>query len=172
MDQAKAYRSTLRGLRIMLIISIVGSGYALFSNLSMGLLYRPMQAIYESGEWKNMIPLMSQLFSVDDVSLLEASMEQTMAVPRVVYLLWGLLYGMSLAGVIMMLRVNRNGFHFYAIAQLLVLIVTILFLGKSHLNVGDIMLTILFIFYYFTTFRRLDALRPTPDTDTADSDPS
>ena len=151
---------------IVLVLSAIGSGSNFLSNLFSGLFYGPLHAIYDSGEWRSMLPLLSKMSGQTDSSIFEAAMEQSMSVPRVVYLLWTLLYGMSLAGIILMFRRHKNGLHFYAIAQLLVLVVTLLFLGKAHLIVGEIMMTLLFIFYYWTTFRQLERLRP------ADEEPS
>ena len=160
MNNEKAYKSTVRGLRFILILSLIGSAYSFISDLVTGLVYPAWRSLYESGEWKSMLPMLAKMTGQEDLNLFETAMEQAMAVPRTVYLLWALLYAMSLAGVIMMLRLRRNGFHLYAIAQLLVLIVTILFLGKAQQMLGDIMMTILFIVYYFFTFRRLEQFKP------------
>lgn len=158
--QEKIYKSAVRGLRFILVLSLIGSGFQLLSNFFTALLYPAFKTAFESGEWQKMLPLMSQLSGSSDTTPFEYAMEQMMNVPQAVYFLWVLLYAMSLAGVIMMWRLRRNGLHLYAIAQLLILIVTLLFMGKSHLPVGDVMMTILFIVVYFVNLRRIEQLKP------------
>lgn len=156
MDLERLYRSTKRGLFIILTLSCIGSGFSFLTNLITGLTYPVYKAMYESGD---LLEMMMRFSGEQDGSIFEAALEQSMAVPRVVYLLHALLYAMSLAGVIMMYRLHKNGCHLYAIAQLLVLIVTLLFLGKGHLIIGDVMMALLFIVYYFVTFRRIGQLQ-------------
>jgi len=158
--QEKIYKSAVRGLRFILVLSIIGSGFQLLSNFFTALLYPAFKVAYENGDWQQMLPLLAQLSGSSDTTPFEYTMEQMINVPRVVYFLWALLYAMSLAGVIMMWRLRKNGLHLYAIAQLLILIVTLLFMGKSHLPLGDIMMTILFIVVYFINLRRIFQLKP------------
>ena len=54
-----------------------------------------------------------------------------------------------------MWNLRRIGFHLYTLSQLLVLVVTVLFLGKEHLLLGDVMFTLLFVIYYYFSLRRL-----------------
>ena len=156
MDLQKLFRSTKRGLFIVLTLSCIGSGFSFLSNLFFGLTYPVYHTLYESGD---LLEMMMRITGEQDSSIFEAPLERTMSVPRAVYLLHALLYAMSLAGVIMMYKLRKNGCHLYAVSQLLAIIVTLLFLGKGGLNTGDIMMTLIFILYYFVTFRRIGQLQ-------------
>lgn len=160
MDLERLFKSTRRGLFIVLTLSCIGSAFSLLSNLISGLFYPIYKAMFESGD---LLEMLMKFSGETDSSLFEAALEQYMAVPRIVYLLHALLFAMSLAGVIMMYKLRKNGAHLYAVAQLLAIIVTLLFLGRAGLNVGDLMMTLLFIIYYLVTFRRIGQLREAMD---------
>lgn len=82
-------------------------------------------------------------------------LEQFFETPRSFFLCSALLYALSLTGVILMWNLRKIGFHLYTLAQLLVMLVTLLFLGRERLPLGDIMFTLLFITYYYIAFRNL-----------------
>lgn len=81
--------------------------------------------------------------------------EQFFETPRSFFLCSALLYALSLTGDILMWNLRKIGFHLYTLAQLLVMLVTLLFLGRERLPLGDIMFTLLFITYYYIAFRNL-----------------
>ena len=56
---------------------------------------------------------------------------------------------------------------FFQHERLIHLIVTVLFLGKAYLALGNIMITALFIAYYFLHLRQLGAFSPDKDGDAA-----
>lgn len=143
--QDSEYRQKVLGLRSVLVLSMIGSGWSAISYLLTGLMQPSMQKMVEEGTVK--IP--------DEFA---SAFDMMMNSPRSYFLLAGALYALSLAGVIMMWKLRKNGFHYYTLAQLLVLVVTGLFLGKMYLSLGDIMLTALFVGYYFVAFKRLEAL--------------
>ncbi len=129
-------------LRFMLVLSMIGSGMSLISYLMTGLMMSMMQDYIASGELT-----FPEQFTV--------AVEQMLRTPRPFYFCMALLYALSLSGVIRMWKLHRNGFHFYALSQLLMLLVTGLFLGRQYVMMGDIMMTLLFISVYFVCFRRL-----------------
>lgn len=81
--------------------------------------------------------------------------EQFFETPRSFFLCSALLFALSLTGVILMWNLRKSGFHFYTLAQLLILLVTLLFLGRERVPLGDIMFTLLFITYYYIALRNL-----------------
>ena len=83
------------------------------------------------------------------------AIEEFLNTPRSFFLWSALLYAVSLAGVILMWRLQKIGFHLYTLAQLFVLLITVLFLGKERLPLGDVMFTLLFVTYYYFALRRL-----------------
>lgn len=133
-------------LRIVLVLSMIGSGLYSIMYLLMGFMLPIMKSQYEVGV-------------VDIPEMMRAMYENMLGASQVYYFLTGVLYALSLAGVIMMWKLHRAGFHYYAIAQLLVIIVTILFLGRTYMNIGDIMLTLLFITYYYFSLRSIGVFK-------------
>ena len=101
-------------------------------------------------------------------------LEQFFETPRSFFLCSALLYALSLTGVILMWNLRKIGFHLYTLAQLLVMLVTLLFLGRERLPLGDIMFTLLFVIYYYLALRNLGVFSrggetPTSDDNTGDS---
>jgi len=162
MNDDTQYHSNLTMLRIVLVLSMIGSGMSLLSYLLTGLMLPTMQTAYSAGE----LPMPEEF---------QAAMEAMFAIPRPYYFYSALLYALSLTGVVMMWKLRRIGFHLYALSQLLILIVSLLFLGRGHLGLGDIMLTILFIVTYFVLLKRLgvfDAagIKPEPSDNSDEED--
>lgn len=147
MDEERYYNTRKRAFHIVLVLSMIGSGLSLFSYLMMGLMLPIMKTMFYSGA----------LPYPEEVTMM---MEQMFETPRPYYLCCALLYTMSLTGVILMWNLKKSGFHLYTLAQLLVLLITVLFLGKERMPLGDIMLTLLFITYYYISLRILGKIKP------------
>lgn len=147
-----------RNLRIVLVLSCIGSGLGLTNTLTMGVCYHQFASMKEP--------------FVQAMPELKVSFELMLAVPQVCYLLMAVLYALSLTGVILMMRLRRNGWHAYTLAQLLLLLVPVLFMGRTAFNIGDLMLTLLFAGFYFFTLRDIDRAKdylknqPTNDENT------
>lgn len=141
-----------RNLHIFLVLSMIGSGFALISNIVWGVGLPTMKEMLESGEM--VLP-----------SEMTVMMEELIQTPKSFYLCSALLYAASLIGVVLMWNVRKSGFHLYTLAQLLVLLTGVLFLGKDHLVLGDVMLTILFVTYYFMSLKRLGAFNQETEAD-------
>lgn len=161
-DRDTILKRGIRNLRFMLVLSMIGSGYCLLEYFYMGLMLPSLTQMYQDGTMMGPITTISEMLNIDQ-SVFTASFESMIRVPQLFYLLTAWLYAMSLTGVIMMWKLRKNGFHFYTIAQLLVIIVTILFLGKTYVRLGDIMLTLLFVGYYYISFMGLEKLKEAPD---------
>lgn len=135
-----------RSLRCVLVLSIIGSGYMLLSSL--------LSALF--------LPAMAQFLEAGSVAMPEefqVAMEMLLHTPRSFFALSALLYALSLTGVILMWNLRPNGFHCYTLAQILLLILPVLFLGKDRLALGDIMLTALFVGYYYFTLKQIRQLQ-------------
>ena len=83
--------------------------------------------------------------------------ERAAAIPRMFYAAMAILGLLSIAGCILMWNLRRSGLHFYAIAQLLMIVLPLLFLGKGYLGLGDIMFTALFLLVYYIQLRKYGA---------------
>ena len=83
--------------------------------------------------------------------------ERMATLPRLFYASMALFQVLSVVGCFLMWYLRRSGYHFYAIAQLLMLAVPPLFLGKGYLGLGDIMFTALYLFIYYSLLKGLAA---------------
>lgn len=144
--EEKYYLARKRSLRIVLVLSFIGSGVSFFSYMMMSIAFPTFQAIYNAG-------------GMTFPSEMTVFVEQLMETPRSFFVCSALLYAMSLGGLALMWNIRKNGFHMYTLAQLLLLLVTVLFLGRERLALGDIMLTLLFVVYYYIAMRQLDAMK-------------
>lgn len=152
-----ATRSSFFLFRILLVFSIICSGTNCLSNLSMGLMLPAFQQQYPMLEQT----MQSNTQMAEMFEMMKAHYEQVIFdTPRAYYIIAFVLYAISLAGVIMMWRLRKNGFHYYAVAQLLIIIVTILYLGKAYMNIGNLMFTILFLVLYLSLLRSLGIYSP------------
>lgn len=140
-------------LRILLVLSMLYAILAAVSYLGMSLMLPALQRIYEANP-----AVLPDQFAV--------MWERLVAVPRLLYAAQGALALLSFVGCLLMWHLRRSGFHAYAIAQLLLLLLPLLFLGKGYLGLGDIMFTLLFLLVYFLLLRQLGvfgSLEPSPE---------
>lgn len=141
--EQQIFTARRRSLRIILVFSFIGSGFSFISYLMTGAILPLAKTLYESG---------SMTFP-NEMAVFAEEMFET---PRSFFFCSALLYGMSLAGAILMWNLRKSGFHLYTLAQLLILLVTLLFLGKERVALGNIMFTLLFITYYYIVLRNLN----------------
>lgn len=139
----------IKGLHFVLILSIIGSGYMLLSSLLTALMLPMMQQTYSDG----VLSLYGGTFALPDEFVV--GFEMLLAAPQWYYFLSAILYAVSLYGVIVMWHLRKTGFHAYTLAQLLLLLLPVLFFGKAQFDIGNLMLTILFVAYYFFTLKNL-----------------
>jgi hypothetical protein len=134
---------------ILLVITFIFAGLSAFSYLMTALLLPTMQQIYADNP--TMLP---EQFSV--------MMQQMLDTPRGFFLGAGLLYVLEVLGAALMWRLRWSGFHCYTLARLLLLLLPALFLGRSFVGIGDIMMALLFVAVYYMLMRQLTAAPPEP----------
>ncbi len=143
-------------LQILLVLSMISAITMFFSSLMMALFLPVLDQFYVSNQ--KLLP--EEMFTM---------WERMASVPRPYYAAMTLLYALSLAGCILMWKLRRSGYHCYALAQLLMLLVPLLFLGKGFLGIGDLMFTALFLLLYYLLLKNLgvfnssDAPSETPE---------
>ena len=71
-------------------------------------------------------------------------------IPQYYFFITALFWALSFYGALAMWKLRKTGFHCYTLAQLIILLLTVVILGKANLSLGDVMFTILFIAYYAT----------------------
>lgn len=143
-DEARR-KSNLLSLHILLVISFVVSGSHLLSYLLTG---TSLPFIKEE-----MLEVAKDL--PDQFALI---IDKALAVPQWYYLVAALLNVASVVGLTLMWKLKGSGFHCYTISKLLLMLMPLLFLDRSYIGIGDIMMAILFIVYYFVLLRMLGVL--------------
>lgn len=137
------------GMTFVLILSMIGSGWNILINLLWGLTHPIMSSIWDTNNQQLPDEIMAVYSQMDgfDPEVMNDIMRSFLNIPQYHYLLLALFSAMSLAGVIMMWKMRKTGFHCYTLAQLMMLLLTA-FLGKAYIGVGDIMMTLLFVVFY------------------------
>ena len=88
-----------------------------------------------------------------DMDKMESTLKAFLAPGMFYYLITALLYAASFVGVLYMWKLLKKGFHIYAIAQILLLIVTVIFVTGSSIW-GSVILTAVWIGVYYLYYRR------------------
>ena len=126
----------------MLVLSFINTGLYLLSELMLSLMLPTMNEFYANNpqqfpdEWGIMI-------------------ERMLSLPQWYFVLLAVLDIASVAGLVLMWRLRKNGFHCYTLAKLMLMLMPLLFLDRSFVSIGDIMIGVLFIAYYFFLFKQL-----------------
>lgn len=150
-------------LHIVLVLTFIGSGSSFLAYLTAGIFY------------DTFLQTLSVMAQVSNEMAVAADTLKEM--PRLLFISMGLFYGLSLLGAIEMWHLRKTGFHFYTLSQLVLLSLPALFMGKAYFAIGDAMLTLMFVAYYWFSLRRLnvfnhdsdkfvDEMHPTDQTDT------
>lgn len=139
------------GLTIACVLSFINAVLQFLSNLLWLTAYNAMRELSQTEEYDEMLENFSQ-----DIEMLNSTIQNQLAVSRISYLLMALLYAASFYGVLQMWKLQKQGFHIYAIAQLLILIVTAVFVTSvtGEPIVGTAVLTALWIGIYFIFYKK------------------
>lgn len=139
------------GLTVACVLSFINAGWQILANIVTFLMYNLMKEIGQSEEYLEMMEKFAP--NVDDI---ESAMQAQFAVSRMSYLVQALLYVGSFIGVLYMWRLQKKGFHIYAISQILILIATALLVtsvtGASM--TGAVIMTAVWIGIYYMYYKR------------------
>lgn len=139
------------GLTIACVLSFINAGLQFISNIFSYLAYNVMHEVGQSEEYYEMMEKF-----MPDMEQFETVMEAQLAVPRISYILTALLFAASFVGVFYMWRLQKKGFHIYAISQILMLIVTALIVvpitGDSMM--GAVVMTAIWIGIYYIYYKK------------------
>ena len=139
------------GLSVWCVLSFINAGWQFLGNIISFLAYNVMQELGQSEEYYELVEKY-----VPDTEQFENTMQAQLAVSRVSYLLTALLFVASFYGVLQMWKLQKRGFHIYAISQILILIVTAIFVtsvtGTSI--VMPAVLTAIWIGIYYLYYRK------------------
>jgi hypothetical protein len=133
MEQEVKKPDILKGI---LILTFIGSGLTLFSNLFIFTLFHPIKAMLEAQGYS--------------YTFMGSTMDLTpfFKMSPAFYLIQALLSGFSLTGTFLMWNLKKVGFHFYALAQIMMLIVPELFVRGLPFPGMEVLITATFIYFY------------------------
>lgn len=120
---------------IMLVLSMVNAGMTFISSIILGFAAPSIVEMNNNGT----LPI-SEVFSV--------AVDSLSRIPQYYFFITALFWALSFYGALVMWKLRKTGFHCYTLAQLIILLLTVVILGKANLSLGDVMFTILFIVYY------------------------
>lgn len=139
------------GLVIVCVLSFINAVYQFLVGIFTFLFFDMFKNIFNDESY---IELMEKYGAASKEG--QNAMEAIFSVNRSYFLLTALLYVVSFIGVRYMWKRLKKGFHIYAIAQILILIVYVLmFCPVTFASPwGDVITTALFISIYYTYYRK------------------
>jgi len=149
------------GMTILLVLSLINAILQIFSSLGMFVTTPVMSQMMANGELEEtMAPFLSILqMGEDELDTFWQLIEDRLSINPIYYLFTALLYVGSLIGVIKMFRLQRTGFHIYSISQMLILIVSVIYVYSKLGSVGffnDFLMTAMFILLYHLYLKRFE----------------
>lgn len=145
-------KSRIISLRILLVMSALCTLSWIFVDLTLG--------TSDADKRDAMMQFYEILSSKNDGYAQGAIMfEQQLAKPQWYCLLCTALDIISMVGMVLMWKLRKNGFHFYALSKLLLIMLPLLFLDRTFIALGDIMIAAFLIVYYFLQLRSINALQ-------------
>jgi len=129
-------------LSVLCILSFVGGGLSIFSNLLIWSLFDQVKEYFNNGA-------MQQIFGEQiDLSFI-VSLNPN-------FFLWQIiLYSISVYGVILMWNTKAYGFHVYSISQIVLLIIPEIFIPNLPFPLFEILLSLVFILLYYKNLKEI-----------------
>jgi multisubunit Na+/H+ antiporter MnhG subunit len=149
------------GMTILLVLSLINAILQIFSALGMWITTPVMSQMLANGELEeSMAPFLS-LMQMDEqaTQAFWEVLENRLSINPIYYLLTALLYIGSLTGVIKLFKLQRSGFHIYSISQMLLLIVSVIYVYSTQGSAGffnEFLMTVMFILIYHLYLKRIE----------------
>lgn len=141
-------------LTVLCVLSAINAIYQVFSNITVWSMYNRFQELLDENSefYEQMGDMMGNAWET-----LASSYSSIFSINRSYYLISCILYITSFIGVMQMWRLKKRGFHIYTVAQILILIVSTIFIYNT-LNgspIADLIITALFVIFYFKHYRNV-----------------
>lgn len=138
-------------LSVLCVLSFINAVWSALSNFISFAFYDTFQSLFAQmaageGIYEDMAEQMG-----DSWEIMTQASEMAFSIGRGYYFLEMLLYVASFVGVLMMWKLQKKGFHIYAIAQILMLIVITVF---TKITFGPVLWTALFIAMYYPHYKK------------------
>ncbi len=124
-------------LKVLCILTFVGSGLSLFSNLIMFMSIDIVREYYENGMFD---------FLAEDMDT--GVLEILFSINASYFIFQALLFSLTIYGAYLMWGLKKYGFHIYAIAQILLLILPQVFLPSLPFPTFELIISLIFITLY------------------------
>ena len=149
------------GMTILLVLSLINAILQIFSSLGMWVTTPMMSEMLANGELEESMAPFLTLMQMDDeaTKAFWEVLENRLTINPIYYLFTALLYVGSLIGVVKMFKLQRTGFHFYSISQMLLLIVAVIYVYSIQGNAGffnEFLMTVMFILIYHLYLKRIE----------------
>ena len=127
-----------QGLTTICILSFIGSGMSLFANIFLFLFYDSFMDVLTSDE-------IEEVPKAFDTKVL---LDFANTAGQFYFLLSTILYAISILGVYYMWHLFKRGIHFYAIAQLSLILLPLLFIDSNLSVIPGLLLSGAFVLLY------------------------
>lgn len=149
------------GMTILLVLSLINAIFQIFSALGMWITAPVMNQMMADGTLEeSMAPFLSMMqMDNDELEAFWQIIESRLSINSTYYLFTALLYLGSLVGVVKMFKLQRTGFHCYSISQMLLLIVSVIYVYSKQGGAGffnEFLMTVIFILIYHLYFKRIE----------------
>ena len=149
------------GMTILLVLSLINAILQIFSSLGMWVTTPVMSEMLANGELEESMAPFLALMQMDDTATQAfwEVLENRLTINPIYYLFTALLYVGSLIGVIKMFKLQRTGFHIYSISQMLLLIVSVIYVYSTQGSAGffnEFLMTVMFILLYHLYLKRIE----------------
>ncbi len=124
-------------LKILCILTYIGSGLSLISNSIMFLTIDIIREFYENGSFD---------FLAKDLDL--STIEILISANAIFFMLQAILFALSIYGAYLMWNLKKAGFHFYTMAQIVLLILPQVFISGMPFPTFELLLSLIFVTLY------------------------
>ncbi len=124
-------------LKILCILTFIGSGLSFISNTIMFLTIDLIREYYKNGNFD---------FLSEDMDL--SAIEILLSANSMYFMFQAILFALSIYGAYLMWNLKKVGFHFYTIAQILLLILPQVFLSGMPFPTFELLLSLIFVTLY------------------------
>ena len=150
-----------KGMTFFLILSLINAIWNIMSSLISYFILPLISKMMESGELEDSYaPIFTMMkWGEDEIDTFMAALQSALSINTNYHLFMVLLFIGSLVGVIMMFKLDKRGLHVYSISQILMLINASVYLypkQPASTFIYDLLLTLMFIFMYYTFFKRIE----------------
>lgn len=139
-------------LSFFCVLSFINAAFQVLSGMVVFLMFDVFKNIFGSEEYIEMMENAGI-----DIEAAGNPFDAAFSVRRIYYFLSALLYVFSFIGALDMWKLQKKGFHIYTIAQILILIITAIFVvnvtGASIW--GDVIYTAIFVIFYYLHYKKV-----------------